>query len=425
MFKRIKLENFKAWRSSDDVYFSPVTLLLGENSTGKSSLLQSLLLMKQTATSPDRTIHLNLGGDEANDYVDMGSFDDLLTKDPENRKISIEMDVDGRQGRSFLKVDYKQDSKQSPVIDLLQLSNDGKNWYRAQRSDKGAFNIYLPNETRTSLKSREYSPERGVSFSKDALYNMGPSGSDVEDISLSIIRELEAISYLGPLRSKPRRTYIWNRTRPGIIGVDGNEAVFALLTSNNTSGKKSDGLVEAVSKWLKKMRIADKLEVKHIGAGNYNILVHRDGVAANLIDVGTGVSQVLPVLVLAYFAPEKSTIILEEPEIHLHPLAQSLLAELFLEVSLERDVQFIVETHSEHLFRRMQTLVATQKAKPDQCALYFVEREESDAVLKTLKMDKFGRIDEWPKNFFGDATGEVRKQVQETMQRMKAERARP
>ncbi len=423
MFKRIKLENFKAWRDSGDVNFSPVTLLLGENSTGKSSLLQSLLLMKQTATSPDRTIHLNLGGDEANDYVDMGSFEDLLTKDPENRKISIEMDVDGRQGRSFLKIDYVQDSKKSPVIDQLQLSKDSENWFRAQRSDKGAFNIYLPNETRTSLKSREYSPERGVSFSKDAIYGLGPSGSDVEDISLSILRDLEAVSYLGPLRSKPRRTYIWNRTRPGIIGVDGSEAVFALLASNNTSGKKGDGLVEAVSKWLKKMRIADKLEVKHIGAGNYNILVHRDGVAANLIDVGTGVSQVLPVLVLAYFAPEKSTIILEEPEIHLHPLAQSLLAELFLEVSLERDVQFIVETHSEHLFRRMQTLVATQKAKPDQCALYFVERENSDAVLKTLKMDKYGRIDEWPKNFFGDATGEVRRQAQETMQRMKAERA--
>ena len=65
MFKRIKLTNFKAWRESGDVNLAPVTLLLGENSTGKSSLLQSLLLMKQTATSPDRTIHLNLGGDES------------------------------------------------------------------------------------------------------------------------------------------------------------------------------------------------------------------------------------------------------------------------------------------------------------------------------------------------------------------------
>ena len=65
-------------------------------------------------------------------------------------------------------------------------------------------------------------------------------------------------------------------------------------------------------------------------------------------------------LVVAHFAPPGSTIILEEPEIHLHPLAQSILAELFVKVSQQRKVQFIVETHSEHLFRRMQTLLARQ-----------------------------------------------------------------
>lgn len=423
MFKRIKLTNFKAWRESGDVNLAPVTLLLGENSTGKSSLLQSLLLMKQTATSPDRTIHLNLGGDEANDYVDMGSFEDLLTHNPEQRQIRIEMDVEGGFGKRFLKVDYAQDSKKSPVVDELQLSTDNQHWFRAVRTSKGAFNIYQPSETRTSLKSREHAPERGISFSKEAIYKLGPLGGEVEDSSLNIRRELESISYLGPLRSKPKRTYVWNRTRPGLIGVDGSEAVLALLASNSTSAKNSDGLVESVSKWLKRMKIADKLEVKTIGSGNYNILVHRDGVPANLSDVGTGISQVLPVLVLAYFAPENSTIILEEPEIHLHPLAQSLLAELFVEVSLQRKVQFIVETHSEHLFRRMQTLVATNKVKPEQCALYFVERKNADAVLKTLSMDKYGRLEEWPQNFFGDATGELRKQAQETMQRMKAERA--
>ena len=143
---------------------------------------------------------------------------------------------------------------------------------------------------------------------------------------------------------------------------------------------------------------------------------------ANLRDVGIGVSQVLPVLVLAFFAPKYSTIILEEPEIHLHPQAQSLLAELFLEVSKKRHVQFIVETHSEHLFRRMQTLVAKKKAKPEQCALYFVERNKSDAILKTLEMDDFGRLSNWPRNFFGDATGEVREQAKQTMRRMKEER---
>ena len=93
-------------------------------------------------------------------------------------------------------------------------------------------------------------------------------------------------------------------------------------------------------------------------------------------DVGVGVSQVLPVIVAALLAARGNIVIVEEPESHLHPLAAALLAELFAEVSKKRGVQFIVETHSEHLFRRMQTLIAQQHVKNADCAMYFVERME-------------------------------------------------
>ncbi|WP_299734858.1 DUF3696 domain-containing protein [uncultured Endozoicomonas sp.] len=422
MLTRLKLSNFKAWRESGDIQLKPVTLLLGENSTGKSSLLQSLLLMKQTATSPDHTIHLNLG-DEVNDYVDMGSFEDLLTRNPEKRKVGIELDAVHNKDHCFFSVEYAQDSKKSPVIDSMKLSPDSEQWFRVARTERSAFGIYLPGETRTTLKSRSFAPERGIAFSADAIAALGESGKTVQNLSLQLRRELEGISYLGPLRNKPKRTYLWNRTRPGIIGDDGSNAIPALLASAQAGKRNDDDLVASVSRWLKKMKIADRLEVKQLSAGHYSVLIHRDGIVANLRDVGIGISQVLPVLVLAYFAPSYSTVLLEEPEIHLHPQAQSLLAELFLEVSKKRHVQFIVETHSEHLFRRMQTLVAKKKAKPEECALYFVERHKSDAVLKTLEMDAFGRLSDWPKNFFGDATGEVREQAKQTMLRMKKERS--
>lgn len=116
-------------------------------------------------------------------------------------------------------------------------------------------------------------------------------------------------------------------------------------------------------------------------------------------------------LTVAYFAPPDSTVILEEPEIHLHPLAQSVLAELFVEVSQQRKVQFLVETHSEHLFRRLQTLVAKQTLSTDECRLYFVERNGADAVLKNLELDEYGRVKDWPEYFFGDALGETREQA--------------
>jgi predicted ATPase len=160
------------------------------------------------------------------------------------------------------------------------------------------------------------------------------------------------------------------------------------------------------------MDLADQLQVRQVGRSTrYEVVIDSQSVAANLRDVGIGISQVLPVLTIAFFAPPGSTILLEEPEIHLHPLAQSVLAELFVEVARDRHVQFIVETHSEHLFRRMQTLVAREDLSTDDCELYFVEKEGGLAQLRRLELDAYGRVTNWPDRFFGDALGETEEQA--------------
>mgnify|MGYP003604963298 CR=1 FL=1 len=100
-------------------------------------------------------------------------------------------------------------------------------------------------------------------------------------------------------------------------------------------------------------------------------------------------------------------VIIEEPESHLHPLAQSQLAELFSQVSHERGVQFIIETHSEHLLTRLQRRVAEQKIEADTLAMYFVERDGIKAKINALKLDDYGEISNWPENFFGDEMGDI------------------
>ncbi|SDY18403.1 Protein of unknown function [Variovorax sp. YR634] len=429
MFMQLRLTNFKAWESPPPIDLKPVTMLLGTNSSGKSTLIQSLLLLKQTVRSPDRTVHLNLGGDEVNDLFNFGGFDDVLNQAAESpRQFSIGFDFRGRgdSGRvsaGQFDCTYGQTSSGSVAIQTLDLRTDSRR-FRAIRRDKGAFSIMVDEEVQPRFKGRNYAPERSIAFSADAIADLNQDGPIVEDLSLAIRRELEAISYLGPLRRKPERDYPWNKTKPGDVGIDGRSAIDALLASALLKGDEQNYVVQGVSSWLAKMKLADSLEVRQQGRSNrYELIVHRDGAACNLRDVGIGVSQVLPVLVVAHFAPAGSTIMLEEPEIHLHPLAQSVLAELFVTISRQRKVQFVVETHSEHLFRRMQTLIAKQQVKPDQVAMYFVERDRKAAKLRELLLDEFGRVKNWPEGFFGDALGETREQAKLMFERQRGARA--
>jgi hypothetical protein len=416
MFTKLRLTNFKAWQDTGDIFLKPVTMLLGTNSSGKSTLIQSLLLLKQTVQSPDRSIHLNLGGDEINDLFNFGDFENLLQQGASApRQFSIGFSFKAGSAARVSKGDfscsYVQNSSGGVTIQDWEVGADTRR-FRALRREKGAYSVMVDDEAQPREKGRHLSPERSVSLPAAAITMLGQDGPLLEDLSLSIRRELENIVYLGPLRRKPERDYVWNKSKPGEVGSDGHRAIDVLLASALMKGDDQNRIIEGVSKWLVRMKVADKLEVKQLGRSTrYEVVIHRDGVEANLRDVGIGISQVLPVLTVAYFAPSGSTIMLEEPEIHLHPLAQSTLAELFVEVSRERDVQFIVETHSEHLFRRMQTLIAKQQITLKDAAMYFVERDGKAARMRPLELDDFGRVKNWPEGFFGDALGETREQA--------------
>lgn len=186
---------------------------------------------------------------------------------------------------------------------------------------------------------------------------------------------------------------------------------------------------------LKEMGLIDAFQVNSISEKrqDYEVKVRTRGAKyfVDLPDVGFGVSQVLPVLVQCFYAPPGSIIIMEQPEIHLHPSAQSVLADVMIDVinsrenGEERGIQLIIETHSEHFLRRLQRRIAEDKVSRDKVSTYFADITRNPAALKPLDIDMFGNIRNWPENFFGDEMGDITEQAKAAMQKRMQESDNP
>jgi predicted ATPase len=181
------------------------------------------------------------------------------------------------------------------------------------------------------------------------------------------------------------------------------------------------------------MGLIREFQVKALGQHRkeYEVLVRTSAKMpqVKLTDVGFGVSQVLPVIVECFYVPARSIVILEQPEIHLHPSVQSELADLFIDAirarenGAERDCQFIIESHSEHFLRRLQLRIAEEELSQEDTALYFVHGEDDGARIEELAVDEYGNITNWPEGFFGDEMADVvaRTQAQAARLAKKAE----
>ena len=226
--------------------------------------------------------------------------------------------------------------------------------------------------------------------------------------------------YIGPFRDNPSRVYRDAERQVDSVGARGEE-VSTMLKSDFSHGKK---VVTGVSSWFEKS-MNYKLTLKDIGSGLYNIVVEKsDGVQDNLIDVGYGISQVLPIVaqliklktqtrkrVYSLEENAKNMFIIEQPELHLHPGAQAELANLFVETVTRTEkggpIEVLIETHSEHFIRRLQALIADKNIPitNDDVKIYYVDKnDENEAFIEEMKIMPNGQFEkEWPSGFFDKA----------------------
>jgi len=443
-------DNFKSWRATGDIELAPVTGFFGTNSSGKSSLLQLLLLMKQTTASADRRQVLNLGGDDRSP-ASLGLIRDVVFNHDLERALSFRFEwrppdpirppdpvrpsgslfsaeavafetvVAVRQDQLYVdRFEYRSEDTRIDMVSSKAPRHRRDPEYQLNATVAGRENFL----TRVAGRAWPLPPPAKCYGFPDEVLAYFQNSEFVGSFELELERQFgERVFYLGPLRSYPERQYTWQGSRPADVGRAGDRAIEALLASRlrgktnarrvNSRGRavRRISVEEHVAGWLKDLDLISSFDVERISedADIYRVLVRRSATSTPVLltDVGFGVSQILPVLVLLAYVPAGSTVLLEQPEIHLHPAVQAGLADVILEAAQIRGVQVLVESHSEHLLKRLQRRVAEERAKAENIALYFCDHDGTASTIERLALNLLGEIDNWPTNFFGDPLGET------------------
>ena len=413
MITELRAQNFKSWKDTSKLQIAPLTGFFGANSSGKTSILQTLLMLKQTVERPpDWNGVIDFGDD--NSRVNLGGFDETVHQHNFDLNIgfAVSWKLPKRQNLGSFGTDSLSFSMS--IVKKYGLDNfcytNGEQEFKIEWEPSG-YKYKLKSHWESADLFRCYS----VANPLGSLESFKPLKDTFENL-------FHRIRYLGSLREFPYSRYAWQGTHPKDTGQRGEDMISAILSKR----VKLQGIDKQIMEWLQRLDLIDFYRLNPISGSekDYEFLVrkYKGGPEVRLTDVGFGVSQVLPVLVLCYYIPEGSILILEQPEAHLHPKVQSELADLLIEVIKTRQLQIILESHSEHLLIRLMRRIAEEQISADDTAFYFCEMNEGISEIERLNVDGYGNITNWPQNFFGDEMGDLAAKAKAEMKRKKADK---
>jgi predicted ATPase len=459
MLTELHLKNFKAWKNTGSIRLAPLTVIFGANSAGKSSLGHLLLALKQTALSTDRKRALHLG--DTSTLIDLGTFADCLHGHdlsnslefglswslPKSLEVRDPLQPDQRYQGDHLGLDVSLMAGKSGQPEVQSLHYDLTNKEGVvldvdlSRGENRKFSLESKHYQFMNAVGRKWPLEEPEKFYRVSDISMArfQNAGFLTDFALATEIMLGSLSYLGPLRKHPQRTYQWSGDTPEGVGQVGENTIAAILAAQNEGRMLNRGprmsrqsFAEFIAGWLKDWGVIHSFVVKPVAEGRkeYEVLVrtHAKAPEVKITDVGFGVSQVLPVLVQAFYCPPNSTVWMEQPEIHLHPQVQAELADVFISATRSsengkaRNVQLLVESHSEHFLNRLQRRIAEGEITPDDVAIYFCKRAGSATELEPLEVNLYGDIKNWPDNFFGNEMADLTARTVAAMTRQQQEK---
>lgn len=399
MLTRLRIKNFKSLADTGDMDIRPLTFLVGPNSAGKSSVLQVLLMLRQTVDERDPNITLKVNGH----WVELGSYIDCIHRTVGDEPGSRELEIDF----TFLVYEYGYNedgslwSSDRPVDFKACFGYDGEVFLKQMTFGGDSVQRVAPQEY--ILVDRDIS----VQVRKFYSYSIKHSGDEPIDYwevftaeSPDEIMEFlfSGLFYLGPLRHPPEPSYKASGEVPRDVGLSGERVIDVLIASDK---KKKDAPLTQVRHWLDVFDIASDAQLIAYTPTLYEFRLtdKRTGVDVNYPHVGFGASQIVPIIVEGFYSPDHALLLVEQPEIHLHPRAQARLGDLLVAIS-QASKTLIVETHSEHLLSQVQVRIAQGDVKREDVAIYYFEPTPSGTRVVPIEINALGQFVNWPPGFF-------------------------
>lgn len=460
MLKSITLENYKCFKKLEDLEIKPLTILCGVNSSGKSSILKSLLMLKQSYSSFSNSNSLSINGD----YTNNGMFKDVVnggkgslfkiqnsfeikestyntTQEKNTLKEINDMFHCERRTIRYVKLDVEicvksqnrkiisyGDNTIDQITIILSSKPNYKLFINFSHIQDRKYNIVvkgLPTIQKDKVELIDTVCHfDGLKVSNLFFDHVVPN-QNVNEVLAAIYTVFRIISlqykdiyYISPLRSAPQRRYVIEQDIEN-IGIYGEYVPQILEKYKEVNGRINDipnndlfsinfstthlKAKDAVNKWLKyfgvdTLNIYPTDELLRINIGEHNIL-----------DVGFGISQALPIIVNGVTLPFETTLLLEQPEVHLHPRMQMSMADLLIAISMAHK-NVIIETHSDHIINRVSRRMMENEYIRKNTSIKFVDKDiNGHSFVDSIQVDPIRGIITNNENFFREFASETEK----------------
>ena len=372
MIKTISLQNYKCFHQEQRIRLAPITIMYGKNGRGKSTVAQALLLLGQTIRANNSVETLQLTGE----LSEQGTFEDIIFRPSDEKEFKICLETE----KENVIMGFSSYKDKPQLAGISTLFVNGVNRLEAKTTYDGATSL---GNTTTDSTSKSI----GVTSDIDILQNLK---------SISFV----SAGRLGPVNSANRRDTL----RPDWVGIKGENLI-------NILASKGIDFITTVERHLSQILSGAAICINNPQADVIELRLNSaDGTTYfRPTHVGFGYSYVLPVIVSTLLAEKGSVLIIENPEAHLHPGAQSRLTKFIIDIALEKDLQVLIETHSDHVVNGMRIAMKQNRLNPEKgIIIHFAhDNEEVAPTIDFITCDKNGTLSGYPDDFMDEWTQQM------------------